>query len=63
MYTLGKVMELLNVGTDIYCKLYRTDRYIGEGWLLDMNPDPATEIEMYRLESDAEGEYLVLHLA
>jgi len=62
MYTLKKVMEMLNVGTDIYCVLYRTDRYIGEGWLLDLEPDPNTKIESYRLASDDEGEYLVLHL-
>lgn len=62
MYTLKKVMEMLNVGTDIYCVLYRTDRYIGEGWLSDLELDPNTKIEIYRLASDDEGEYLVLHL-
>lgn len=62
MYTLKKVMEMLNVGTDIYCVLYRTDRYIGEGWLSDLELDSNTKIEIYRLASDDEGEYLVLHL-
>lgn len=62
MYTLKKVMEMLNVGTDIYCVLYRTDRYIGEGWLSDLELDPNTKIEIYRPASDDEGEYLVLHL-
>lgn len=63
MYTLGKVMELLNVGTDIYCILYRYNRYITEGWLSDLDLEPNTKIEMYRLDYDKGDEYLVLHLA
>lgn len=31
MYTLKKVLELVNAGEDIYCEVYRTDRFIAEG--------------------------------
>lgn len=61
MYTLEKVLELIGCGSDVYCLLYRTDRYIGEGWLSDIDLDPDTKIEMYRLESV--DDCLVLHLA
>lgn len=63
MYTLKEVLELLNVGEDIYCELYRTDRSITNGWLSDMELKPDTRIAAYALESDDEGEYLLLYLA
>lgn len=64
MYTLKKVLELVNAGEDIYCELYRTDRFITEGWLSDLDLEPYTNIEMYRLDYDDDGyEYLELDLA
>ena len=64
MYTLEKVLELVNVGEDIYCELYRPDRSIICGRLSDMELKPDTRIEMYGVETDADGvEYLVLYLA
>ena len=64
MYTLAKVLELVNAGSDIYCEIYKTDRYITEGWLSDLGFDITRKIEMYRLDYDDDGdEYLVLHLA
>ena len=64
MYTLEKVLELVNAGSDIYCVIYKSDRYITEGWLSDLDLEPDSKIEMYRLDYDDEGEeYLVLHLA
>lgn len=64
MYTLQRVLELLDMGEDIYSEICKSDRYITEGWLSDLDLEPNTEIEMYRLDYDDEGdEYLVLHLA
>lgn len=64
MYTLKKVLELVNAGEDIYCGVYRSDRYITEGWLSDLDLESDTKIEMYRLDYDYEGDvYLILHLA
>lgn len=62
MYTLEKVLELVKAGDDIYCKLYKTDRYITEGVVSDLL-DMDTRIEMYGLESDEYGDYLLLYLA
>ena len=62
MYTLGKVLELVNAGDDIYCKLYETDGYITEGIVSDLL-DMDTRIGMYGLESDEYGDYLLLYLA
>lgn len=61
MYTLEKVLELVNAGEDIYCVLFRYGRAWGEGWLSDL--DIHRRIESYRVETDDEGDYLVLHLA
>lgn len=64
MYTLGTVLDLVEVDCDIYCELYRKDRKICEGWLTDLGVDTASLIEAYRVEYDDEGdEYLVLYLA
>lgn len=64
MYTLKKVLELVNAGEDIYCEVYRSDRYINEGWLSDLDLESDTKIERYRKDYDIEGyPYLVLHLA
>lgn len=64
MYTLKKVLELVNAGEDIYCEVYRTDRYINEGWLSDLDLDPDTKIERYKMDYDVEGyKYLILFLA
>lgn len=64
MYTLEKVLELVNADEDIYCELYRGDRYICEGWIGDSFLKPDTKIESYRLVYDSfVEEYLVLHLA
>lgn len=62
MYTLEKVLELVNAGSDIYCELYQGGSYICEGWSSSLKPD--MRIEMYGVETDDDGdEYLVLHLA
>lgn len=64
MYTLKKVLELVNAGSDIYCELYRSaDRSITEGWLSDLDLDFNQRVESYALENDGENEYLVLHIA
>lgn len=64
MYTLKKVLELVNAGEDIYCEVYQSDRYITEGWISDLDLESDTKIEMYRLDYDYEGDvYLILHLA
>lgn len=64
MYTLKNVLELVNAGEDIYCEVYRTDRFITEGWLSALDLEPYTNIEMYRLDYDDDGyEYLELDLA
>lgn len=64
MYTLERVLELVNAGDDIYCDLYRGDRKICEGWITDLGLDSACFIEAYRIDYDEDGdEYLVLHLA
>lgn len=64
MYTLKKVLELVNAGEDIYCEVYRSDRYITEGWLSDLDLEYDTKIEMYRMDYDVDGDVsLVLHLA
>ena len=64
MYTLKKVLELVNAGEDIYCEVYRSDRYITEGWLSDLDLESDTKIERYRKDYDYEGyATLVLHLA
>lgn len=64
MYTLKKVLELVNAGEDIYCEVYRADRFIAEGWLSALDLEPYTNIEMYRLDYDDDGyEYLELDLA
>ena len=34
MYTLERVLDLVNAGDDIYCEAYKTDRYLIEGWLV-----------------------------
>ena len=60
MYTLEKVLELVNAGSDIYCVLFRYGRACGEGWLSDLDLDSHRRIESYRLETDDEGDYLVL---
>lgn len=62
MYTLEKILYLVNAGSDIYCKLYKADRYITEGVVSDLL-DMDTRIEMYGLESDEYGDYLLLYLA
>lgn len=62
MYTLERVLDLVNAGDDIYCELQKHGFYITEGWLSDLYPDRM--IEAYRLDHDEDGdEYLVLHLA
>lgn len=64
MYTLKKVLELVKAGEDIYCEVYRSDRYITEGWISDLDLESDTKIEMYRLDHHDEGDVsLVLHLA
>jgi hypothetical protein len=64
VYTLERVLYLVDDGSDIYCKIYKSDRYVAEGWLTDMDLDSDTKIESYRLDYDCYGEeYLVLHLA
>lgn len=64
MYTLKKVLELVNAGEDIYCEVYRTDRFITEGWLSDLDLESDTKIERYRMDYDEDGdEYLMLFLA
>lgn len=68
MYTLEKVLELVNAGEDIYCELYLGGRYVCEGWLQELTQEltlePDTKIESYRLDYDSfVEEYLVLHLA
>lgn len=64
MYTLKKVLELVNAGEDIYCEVYRSDRYITEGWLSDLDLESDTRIERYRMDVDGyDDEYLVLFLA
>lgn len=63
MYTLEKILYLVNAGSDIYCEIYKSDRYITEGWISDLDLEPDTKIEMYRLDYDEGDEYLVLHLA
>lgn len=64
MYTLEKILYLVNAGSDIYCKIYKTDRYITEGWLSDLDLESDTMIEAYRLDNDDDGvEELVLYLA
>ena len=64
MYTLEKVLKLVNAGSDIYCELYREGKYICEGWIWSSSLKPDTKIESYRLDYDSFGEeYLVLHLA
>lgn len=64
MYTLKKVLELVNAGEDIYCEVYRTDRFIAEGWLSDLDLESDTKIERYKMDYDVDGdEYLVLFLA
>lgn len=62
MYTLEKVLELVNAGSDIYCVLFRGWRACGEGWLSDLSMDAKQKIEAYSLETDEDGDYLVLHL-
>lgn len=49
MYTLERVLYLVDDGSDIYCKIYKSDRYVAEGWLTDMDLDSDTKIESYRL--------------
>lgn len=64
MYTLERVLDLVNGGDDIYCGAYKTDRYLIEGWLSDLDLDPDTRIESYGIDYYEDGdEYLVLHLA
>lgn len=64
MYTLKKVLELVNVGEDIYCEVYRSDRYITEGWLSDLDLESDTKIERYRKYYDVDGYgNLILFLA
>ena len=47
MYTLERVLDLVNAGDDIYCEAYKTDRHLIEGWLSDLDLDPDTRIESY----------------
>lgn len=64
MYTLEKILYLVNAGSDIYCKIYKTGRYITEGWLSDLDLESDTMIETARLDYDDDGvEELVLYLA
>lgn len=64
MYTLKKVLELVNAGEDIYCEVHWTDRSITEGWLSDMELKPDTRVEMCGVKTDDDGDgYLVLFLA
>jgi hypothetical protein len=64
MYTLEKILHLVNAGSDIYCKIYKTDRYITEGWLPDLDLESDTMIEACRLDYDDDGvEEPVLYLA
>lgn len=64
MYTLERVLDLVNGGDDTYCEAYKTDRYLIQGWLSDLGIDPDTKVESYGIDYDEDGdEYLVLHLA
>lgn len=64
MYTLERVLDLVNGGDDSYCEAYKTDRYLIGGWLSDLGLSPDTMIESYGIDYDEDGdEYLVLHLA
>ena len=64
MYTLKEVLELVNAGEDIYCEVFRTNRFITDGFISDLDLESDTKIEMYRLDYSYEGDpYLVLHLA
>lgn len=64
MYTLEKVLYLVNAGLDIYCVIYTGAIYVTDGWLSEMDLDSDTKIEMYRMAYDKGGdEYLILHLA
>lgn len=63
MYTLGKILELENLGTDIYCVLYKGDRYIREGWLIDFYLDLTMNIESYSFEDENGEQYLRLNIA
>lgn len=59
MYTLERVLDLVNAGDDIYCEGYKTDRYLIEGWLSDLDLDSDTRIESYGIDYDEDGdEYL-----
>lgn len=64
MYTLEKVLYLVNAGTDVFCEINRSDRFITNGYLSDLDLKSDTKIEMYRMDYDVDGdEYLVLFLA
>lgn len=57
MCTLEKILSLVDAGSDIYCKIYKTDRYITEGWLSDLDLETDTMIDGDSVEE------LVLYLA
>lgn len=66
MYTLKKVLELVNAGEDIYCEVYRyeTGRFITKGWLSDLDLEFDTKIKTYRMDHYLDGdECLALFLA
>ena len=68
MYTLGKILELENLGTDTYCVLFKGDSYIREGWLIDFwlidfYLDLTMNIKSYMLEDNNGEQYLRLNLA
>lgn len=62
MYTLEKVLYLVNADSDIFCEIYKGDKCIIMGWLSDMDLEPNTKIERYRLGYDG-YRYLILHIA
>ena len=64
MYTLERVIDLVNAGDDIYCEVYKTGSYLIEGWLSNLNFDSDTRIESYGIDYDEDGdECLIIHLA
>lgn len=55
MYTLKKVLELVNAGEDIYCEVYRTGRFITNGRLSDLDLEFDTKIKTYRMDHYLDG--------
>lgn len=62
MYTLEKVLYLVNADFDIFCEIYKGDRCIAMGYLSDLDLESDIKIETYRLGYDG-VQYLILHLA